>query len=31
MPYRIIAAVAHPGHTVTVTWPDGVTALIWPP
>jgi hypothetical protein len=26
MLYRIIAAVAHPNHVVTVTWSDGVTA-----
>ncbi|HEY4171800.1 MAG TPA: DUF2442 domain-containing protein [Rhodopila sp.] len=26
MLYRIANAVAHPNHTVTVTWSDGVTA-----
>ncbi|HUB50059.1 MAG TPA: DUF2442 domain-containing protein [Acetobacteraceae bacterium] len=26
MLYRIVNAVAHPNHTVTVTWSDGVTA-----
>jgi hypothetical protein len=26
MLYRITNAVAHPNHTVTVTWPDGVSA-----
>jgi hypothetical protein len=24
--YRIVNAIAHPNHTVTVTWSDGVTA-----
>jgi hypothetical protein len=28
MLYRITAAVAHPDHTVTVTWSDGVTATV---
>jgi hypothetical protein len=28
MLYRIINAVAHPNHTVTVTWSDGVTANV---
>ena len=28
MLYRINAAVAHPNHTVTVTWSDGVTAVV---
>jgi hypothetical protein len=26
MLYRIVNAVSHPNHTVTVTWSDGVTA-----
>ena len=26
MLYRIVNAMAHPNHTVTVTWSDGVTA-----
>ncbi len=26
MLYRIVNAVAHPNHTLTVTWSDGVTA-----
>ena len=28
MLYRINDAVAHPDHTVTVTWSDGVTAVV---
>ena len=28
MLYRINTAVAHPDHTVTVTWSDGVTAVV---
>ena len=28
MLYRITNAVAHPDHTVTVTWSDGVTAVV---
>lgn len=28
MLYRIDRAVAHPDHTVTVTWSDGVTATV---
>ena len=28
MLYRITDAVAHPDHTVTVTWSDGVTAVV---
>jgi hypothetical protein len=28
MLYRIINAIAHPDHTVTVTWSDGVTAAV---
>lgn len=28
MLYRIDAAVAHPNHTVTVTWSGGVTAVV---
>ena len=28
MLYRIINAVAHPDYTVTVTWPDRVTANV---
>jgi hypothetical protein len=26
--YRIEKAIAHPDHTVTVTWSDGVTAVV---
>lgn len=26
MLYRISSAVAHPDHTVTITWSDGITA-----
>jgi hypothetical protein len=26
MLYRVVNAVAHPNHTVTVTWSDGITA-----
>jgi hypothetical protein len=28
MLYRINSAIAHPDHTVTVTWSDGVTAVV---
>jgi hypothetical protein len=28
MLYRINSAVAHPNHTVTITWSDGVTAVV---
>ena len=28
MLYRIDNAIAHPDHTVTVTWSDGVTAVV---
>ena len=28
MLYRINSAVAHPDHTVTVTWSDGLTARV---
>jgi hypothetical protein len=28
MLYRITRAVAHPDHTLTVTWSDGVTAVV---
>jgi hypothetical protein len=28
MLYRITDATAHPDHTVTVTWSDGVTAVV---
>ncbi len=28
MLYRITHAVAHPNHTLTVTWSDGVTAAV---
>jgi hypothetical protein len=28
MLYRISHAVAHPDHTVTVTWSDGITAVV---
>lgn len=28
MLYRIDKAIAHPDHTVTVTWSDGVTAVV---
>jgi hypothetical protein len=28
MLYRIDSAEAHPDHTVTVTWSDGVTAVV---
>jgi len=28
MLYRITAATAHPDHTITVTWSDGVTAVV---
>ncbi len=28
MLYRILDAVAHPDHTVTVIWSDGVTAAV---
>ncbi len=28
MLYRIISAVAHPDHKMTVTWSDGVTAAV---
>jgi hypothetical protein len=28
MLYRIEKAMAHPDHTVTVTWSDGVAALV---
>jgi hypothetical protein len=28
MLYRITRAVAHPNHTLTVTWSDGVTAVV---
>src|SRR5208283_1284582 len=28
MLYRINTAVAHPNHTVTITWSDGVAAVV---
>lgn len=28
MLYRIRKAVAHPDHTVTVTWSDGIEAVV---
>ena len=28
MLYRVEKAVAHPDHTVTITWSDGVTAAV---
>ena len=28
MLYRITAAIAHPDHRVTITWSDGVTAVV---
>jgi Protein of unknown function (DUF2442) len=28
MLYRIDNAIAHPDHTVTITWSDGVTAVV---
>jgi hypothetical protein len=28
MLYRINVAVVHPDHTVTITWSDGVTAVV---
>ena len=28
MLYRITHAVAHPNHTLTVTWSDGVSAIV---
>jgi hypothetical protein len=28
MLYRITDAVAHPNHTLTVTWSDGVSAIV---
>ena len=28
MLYRIRKAIAHPDHTVTVTWSDGVEAVV---
>jgi hypothetical protein len=28
MLYEIVAAVAHPDHTVTITWSDGVRGVV---
>jgi hypothetical protein len=28
MLYRIAQAIAHPNHTLTVTWSDGVSAIV---
>jgi len=28
MLYRIIDAVAHPNHTLTLTWSDGISAIV---
>jgi hypothetical protein len=26
--HEIVAAIPHPDHTVTITWPDGVTGVV---